>query len=118
MGTVADLIPGDVVRGIGGISATFIAATDHPIYAGLKLVLWRMSDGDGSHDALRPDQYVGEVEPADANGRVQALRTALQGARRSKSLSAQITRALGTDDWLILHDGHHLITADELDAKA
>lgn len=31
------------------------------------------------------------------------------------TLSEQITDALGSDDWLILHDGHHLITADELD---
>lgn len=32
-------------------------------------------------------------------------------------LSDQITTALGSDDWLVLHNGHHLFTADELDAK-
>lgn len=32
------------------------------------------------------------------------------------AVSQQITRLLGTDDWLILHSGHTLVLADELDA--
>lgn len=80
MSIVKDLIPGDVVFGpLGVVSATFVSATEHPIYGGMQLVTWRMSDGEWSHDALRPDQYVGEAEPADAEAREAALRRALHG---------------------------------------
>lgn len=34
----------------------------------------------------------------------------------SESVSQQITRLLGTDDWAILHSGHQLVTDAELDA--
>lgn len=34
----------------------------------------------------------------------------------SESVSQQITRLLGTDDWTILHSGHQLIIDVELDA--
>lgn len=32
-----------------------------------------------------------------------------------RSLSQRVTSALGSDDWLIVHDGHHLVTAEDLD---
>tara|TARA_B100000378_G_scaffold255538_1_gene232642 strand:+ start:199 stop:327 length:129 start_codon:yes stop_codon:yes gene_type:complete len=34
------------------------------------------------------------------------------------TLSEQITTALGSDDWLIVWNGQHLIDADELDARS
>tara|TARA_R100000365_G_C2730572_1_gene60906 strand:+ start:581 stop:841 length:261 start_codon:yes stop_codon:yes gene_type:complete len=78
MTTVAELIPGDVIDGpLGILSATFVSAAPHPIYEGLQLVTWRMSDGEWSHDALRPEQYVGEARPSDAETRESALRRAL-----------------------------------------
>lgn len=33
----------------------------------------------------------------------------------SESVSQQITRLLGTDDWAILHGGHEMVTDVELD---
>lgn len=33
----------------------------------------------------------------------------------TESVSQQITRLLGTDDWAILHSGHQLVTAEDLD---
>lgn len=32
------------------------------------------------------------------------------------SVSQQITRLLGTDDWVIVHSGHQLVTDEDLDA--
>ena len=81
MTTVRELVPGDVVNGpLGIISATFVASTDHPLYEGLQLVIWRMSDGSWSHDALRGDQEVGEPVSTDPDTRTAALRRALLGA--------------------------------------
>lgn len=37
------------------------------------------------------------------------------GKMQDVSLGMQITNLLGSDDWLILHDGHHMVTALELD---
>lgn len=34
----------------------------------------------------------------------------------AEAVSQQITHILGTDDWVILHSGHVLITGEELDA--
>lgn len=80
MTTVRELIPGDVVSGpLGVLQATYVGRTDHPIYPGLQLVIWRMSDGGWSHDALLADQEVGATEPTDAEGREAALRRALLG---------------------------------------
>lgn len=36
---------------------------------------------------------------------------------RYVALSEQITKALGSDDWLIVHNGHDLVTAEDLDKK-
>jgi len=78
MSAVRDLAPGDVVDGPGGLfSATFIAATAHPLFGGLKLVVWQMSDGTVSLDALSPFQHVGDVRRSDAGLREAALRRAL-----------------------------------------
>ena len=78
MSTVRDLKPGDVVDGPGGLfTATFIAATEHPIYAGMRLVTWRMPDGSVSLDALSPFQHVGDAREVDASTREAALRRAL-----------------------------------------
>ena len=77
MTTVRERAPGDVVDGPGEMSATFIAATEHPIYGGLKLVTWRMSDGSVSLDALSPFQYVGDARRTDTIRREAALREAL-----------------------------------------
>jgi hypothetical protein len=85
MAQVNDLIPGDVVTlpgADGPVSAIFVADTDHPLYRGLRLVVWRMLD-DGqpaswSHDALGLAQHVGEVTPVLLpSERMQRLREAL-----------------------------------------
>lgn len=34
----------------------------------------------------------------------------------AESLSQQITRLLGTDDWVLLHSGHLMLTDDDLEA--
>lgn len=79
MTTVNHLFPGDVVRTPVG-SATFIAATDHPLFTGLQLVTWRMADGTWSLDALSGEQEVGQAEATDAAARREALRAALLGS--------------------------------------
>lgn len=85
MTTVAELIPGDLVTG-GGASAVFVAATAHPIWPHLRLVIWRLYDPahpdlQWSHDALWPLQVVGSVVlPVKPGLREQRLRTALLGA--------------------------------------
>lgn len=65
---VRDLLPGDVFdtgmpADLGETRACFIAQTDHPVFAGLRLVIWRMAGGRWSHDALSIDQelYHGEL---------------------------------------------------------
>lgn len=79
---VADLTPGDVVAlPILGQPTTFVGSlTPHPLYPGLTLVVWRLPDGhpagQWSHDALDPQQYVGEVVSTPAERR-QNLRRAL-----------------------------------------
>lgn len=59
---VRDLQPGDVVVHASS-SATFVAQAEHPIWPSLRLVIWRLRDGSWSHDALSPEQEVGEVLP-------------------------------------------------------
>lgn len=86
MSTVAELIPGDVIDGpLGLLSATFVSATPHPIYASLQLVTWRISDGEWMHNALRSDQHVGEARPATPADREEALRRALLGSEGRES---------------------------------
>ena len=76
MATVSSLLPGDHVE-LMGMGAIYVAQTDHPLYPGLRLVVWKLDSGEWSHDALSAAQYVGEVDVRagrDANLRA-ALRT-------------------------------------------
>jgi hypothetical protein len=76
--TVKNLICGDVVEQ-AGYQATFIGQSPHPRYPDLALVVWRMSDGSVSLDALSYDQEVGELvhDPDDWVGRNARLEAAL-----------------------------------------
>lgn len=76
---VIDLQPGDHVTN-GGESAVFIVRTQHPVWAVLQLVVWRLQDGTASFDALSPDQEVGEVTPATPAERYDRLVDAVRGA--------------------------------------
>lgn len=76
MSTVADLTPGDIVDNFG-THATFVAATQHPIWPHLQLVIWHLADGTWSHDALNLHQDVGQVRPADLFARRAQLERAL-----------------------------------------
>lgn len=77
--TVKNLICGDVVEQAGQ-QATFLGRSDHPRYPGLAFVVWRLSDGSVSLDALDYDQEVGELvyDPSDWVGRSTRLEEALR----------------------------------------
>jgi hypothetical protein len=79
MARVNRLLPGDKVSQ-GGRSAVFITACPHPVWEGLRLVIWRMDDDSLSLDALRGDQDVGQVEPIEPAARATRLRDALLAA--------------------------------------
>lgn len=76
MAAVMDLLPGDEVT-LAGQKAVFVAETGHPLYFGLRLVVWRLDSGEWSHDALSPRQDVGAVTPSSADERTARLRAAL-----------------------------------------
>ncbi len=76
MASIRELTPGDLVL-LAGHAATFIAETAHPLYPGLRLVVWRLGTMEWSHDALALDQEVGAVVAASGNDRQQRLREAL-----------------------------------------
>jgi hypothetical protein len=79
---VIDLIPGDLIH-FSGRSSVFVARTEHPYYLGFAMVIWRMDQGDWSHDALLPNQELsGEVESATDEERRSRLFTALFPNRR------------------------------------
>jgi hypothetical protein len=61
MATVSSLLPGDHVD-LMGTGAIYVAQTDHPLYPGLRLVVWKLDSGEWSHDALSAAQYVGEID--------------------------------------------------------
>jgi len=71
---VAELVPGMVVAG-----ATYVAQAEHPLFPGLRLVVWRLPTGKWSHDALDARQEVGNPDPSDAAACVRNLRAALLG---------------------------------------
>lgn len=73
---VQDLMGGDVVKG-GVREATFIGSSQHPGYPGLALVVWRMSDGAFSYDALSWEQVVGTVNRMGRVGWMQRLKKAV-----------------------------------------
>ena len=80
MTTVAELTPGDVVKvGYPQTQGTFIARTRHPLWPHLELVIWRLSDGSWSHDALDIRQDIGQVQPSDIFSRKAQLQRALLG---------------------------------------
>lgn len=66
---VRDLVGGDVITMPGAtMHATFIGRSDHPKYAGLALVVWVLSNGTVSPDALSYDQEVGELSCVRGDG--------------------------------------------------
>ena len=71
MARVIDLIPGDLVT-LGSDSAVFITRCEHPLYASVDLVVWRLAGGAVSLDALSPHQEVGEVAAPDRRKRLHA----------------------------------------------
>lgn len=97
----------DFMKAAGRNQAAFVTADG-------KHILVHRSPGDGfGYGVVDPESH---VQWARLQKESRWPLTPLTSA--TGPLSDQITRALGTDDWLILHDGHHLITADELDAKS
>lgn len=80
MTTVAQLRPGDYVT-IDDTSATYITQTQHPMWPNLQLVIWRMGDGSWSHDALSPQQDVGEAVVSTEAVRLQRLRSLFLGTQ-------------------------------------
>ena len=74
MSTVADLQPGDLVL-LQGVPLTgvFVATAPHPVYSGLLLVVWKLSDGTWSFDALSAAQYIGEIQPTPPQQRGRRL---------------------------------------------
>jgi hypothetical protein len=55
----------------------FVTSCPHPLYATLRLVIWRMADGSYSLDALDSRQDVGEPRPSSPEDRVANLRWGL-----------------------------------------
>jgi hypothetical protein len=55
---VCELLPGMKfeLKGDTVVSGTVICTTEHPVYEGFTLVVWKMSDGTMSFDALLPVQ--------------------------------------------------------------
>ncbi len=72
------LLPGDKVE-LPGTSrwAIYVGRViPHPIYPTLALVIWRLDDGTWSHDALDPQQDVGNVTTRSNDKRQANLRWA------------------------------------------
>ncbi len=61
------------------VTGTFIVQTQHPAYPTLQLVVWRLSDGSWSFDALQADQYIGQIQPAGPYARGLQLLRVLRG---------------------------------------
>ena len=76
MTQVQHLLPGDLVTQ-GEMSAVYVTQAEHPLFPGLRLVVWRLDGGGWSHDALRPDQDVGEAAVTVPAQRAVRLRRAL-----------------------------------------
>jgi hypothetical protein len=76
---VMDLRPGDLVTKWMR-SACYIQSCAHPLFDHpMQLVIWRLDDGSWSHDALLPEQVVGQVHVSTLQERQQRLRAALLG---------------------------------------
>jgi len=76
---ISSLIPGDRITHMatladGCSTAVFVGSMPHPLYMGLRLVIWRMGDGSWSHDALSAQQEIQGV--LDPTARKENLRWA------------------------------------------
>jgi hypothetical protein len=88
--TVAELLPGDVVDLPGSdVTGTYICDTPHPTYPNLRLVVWRLSDGRWSLDALASGQYIGQARPV------------MMAAERGQALIDAIALGRGVDQHYI-----------------
>jgi len=77
MAIVHELRPGDEVT-LGDQKALFIASGIHPKYKALRLVIWKLTDGTWSLDALRWNQEVGEIVLATPQAKWQAVQEAFR----------------------------------------
>lgn len=79
MAKVKDLQAGDLVtiQGIG-MTGIFIARSEHPGYPGLQLVIWKLSNGAMSFDALLEEQEIGNIKPSTSQERGMRLMKILQ----------------------------------------
>ena len=68
-------------------TAVFVTECPHPIWPNLRLVIWRLADGDWSLDALAPDQWIGTALPSTADQREAILRGALLRTEKKASTS-------------------------------
>jgi hypothetical protein len=59
---VTDLKPGQYIEN-GGMAATFVTFTNHPLDRGMALVIWQLDSGEWSFDSLHPLQDVGGADP-------------------------------------------------------
>jgi hypothetical protein len=76
---VMDLRPGDLVTSWMR-SACYIQRCPHPLFdPPMQLVIWWLDDGSWSHDALLPEQVVGQVSMSTLQERQSRLRAALLG---------------------------------------
>jgi hypothetical protein len=76
---VYDLQPGDLVRVPGiEVQGVFITRAEHPTYLGLELVIWKMSNGKMSFDALYANQDIGEIMPSTGKERGERLMRCLE----------------------------------------
>lgn len=80
MTTVEELQPGDVVSipsaaamGLPSVGL-FVGASQHPKYPSLRLVIWLLSNGTWSLDALSPKQEIGAAHLATPMDRLAALK--------------------------------------------
>jgi hypothetical protein len=77
---VSELTPGDLIcPEVGGSPswAVFITSCHHPLWPGLRLVIWRMPDGSYSFDALMPGQEVGVLQAQGKEQKERSVRWAL-----------------------------------------
>jgi len=77
---VMDLRPGDRIdMPAVGMSAVFIAQCPHPVWSHLQLVVWRLSNGEMSLDALAAGQVVQGVLDRTVNPveRIERIKRAI-----------------------------------------
>lgn len=79
MSTVIELQPGDLVVLPGAeVTGVFITGCRHPLYGLLRLVVWRLSDGSWSFDALSELQDIGHIQPTTPGERFARLKEACE----------------------------------------